>query len=400
MASRTQTIKAVVLGDVDDFKEGMADVGNSAEKAGDKVKRDLGDSFDSLGEGAGNAEGKFIGLADTIGGTADVMEGFRTGNVQQMAMGFADLAGATEQLWASFGKTITKLWAKVTATAADTAATATNTATTIGARIASFAAAAAAKAHAAAQWLLNAAMSANPIGLVVIAIVALVAAFVLAWKNSETFRNIVTGAMDAVKGAAMAVWDWISEWFPKLFDIMVKPYVMAWETIGWVWNAIKDGATGVYGWVSDKFVALVNLVTGLPGQVWDATTGMFDGIKEAFRSALNWIIGKWNGLELRLPSIDTNIPGVGRVGGFTLGTLDLNYFAGGGLVKGGRGGVLGMVGEGRSDELIVPLDRAGGGAGGLGTTINITVNAPVGVSSRDIGRDLERHLTQYLRAAG
>ena len=399
MGSRTQTIKAVVLGNVDDFKAAMGQVGAQAKEAGAKVKQGLGDGLTQVGENVGSTESKFIGLSDSITGTQDVMEGLRTGNVQMLAMGFADLAGAADALWSSFGQVITKLWAKVTAIAADTTATLSNTAATIGAKVASFAAAAAAKAHAAAQWLLNAAMSANPIGLVVIAIAALTAAFVIAWKNSETFRNIVTGAMDAVKGAAMAVWDWISEWFPKLFDIMIKPYVTAWDTISWAFGAIKDGATGVYTWTEEKFNALVDFAIGLPGRMWDATTGMFDGIKEAFRSALNWIIGKWNGLQFTLPSIDTKIPGVGRVGGFTLGTPDIGYFANGGLVKGGRGGVLGMVGEGRSDELIVPLDRAGNTAG-LGTTVNVTVHAPVGASARDIGRELQRNLAEYLRAAG
>ena len=67
-----------------------------------------------------------------------------------------------------------------------------------------------------------------------------------------------------------------------------------------------------------------------------------------------------------------------------------------GLVKGGRGGVLGMIGEGRSDELIVPLDRAGNN--GLGTTINVTVHSAPGASARDIGRDLQRYLNEYVRA--
>jgi O-antigen/teichoic acid export membrane protein len=49
--------------------------------------------------------------------------------------------------------------------------------------------AAASKAAAAAQWLLNAAMEANPIGLIIVAMVALVALFVLLWKHSETFRH-------------------------------------------------------------------------------------------------------------------------------------------------------------------------------------------------------------------
>ena len=58
-----------------------------------------------------------------------------------------------------------------------------------------------------------------------------------------------------------------------------------------------------------------------------------------------------------------------------------------------------MIGEGARDELVVPLDRAGR-AGGFGTVNNyVSVNAPVGSSSRDIGRELQRHLNEYARAS-
>lgn len=58
-------------------------------------------------------------------------------------------------------------------------------------RAAMIAATVATHAMTAAQWLLNAALNANPIGLVVVAITALVAGLVLAYKRSESFRNAV-----------------------------------------------------------------------------------------------------------------------------------------------------------------------------------------------------------------
>ena len=66
------------------------------------------------------------------------------------------------------------------------------------------------KIWAAAQWLLNAAMSANPLALVVIAIAALAAGLILAWNHSETFRAVVTGAFEAVGTAIAAVVDFFA----------------------------------------------------------------------------------------------------------------------------------------------------------------------------------------------
>ncbi|MFT9821208.1 hypothetical protein ACMZ42_27200, partial [Lysinibacillus sp. NPDC056185] len=103
----------------------------------------------------------------------------------------------------------------------------------------------AAKAQAAATWLLNAAMSANPITLIVIAIVALVAAFVIAYKKSQTFRNLVQGALKAVGDAAM--WLWNSAIKPA-FDAVAGAAV-------WLWtNGIKpmwDGITTAFNAIAE-----------------------------------------------------------------------------------------------------------------------------------------------------
>ena len=62
------------------------------------------------------------------------------------------------------------------------------------------------KAVAAAQWLWNIALSANPIGLIIVAIVALVAVFRFLVDKCETFRKIVTAVFEAVWRVIKTVW--------------------------------------------------------------------------------------------------------------------------------------------------------------------------------------------------
>jgi hypothetical protein len=63
--------------------------------------------------------------------------------------------------------------------------------------------AAATKAWAVAQWLLNVAMNANPIGLAIIAVAALTAGIVIAYKHSATFRAIVQSAFQVARQNAV-----------------------------------------------------------------------------------------------------------------------------------------------------------------------------------------------------
>ena len=61
----------------------------------------------------------------------------------------------------------------------------------------------------AGQWLLNAALSANPVGLVVIAVMALVTAFTLLWKRSEVFRGVITGLWQTLKTFGSVLKDYV-----------------------------------------------------------------------------------------------------------------------------------------------------------------------------------------------
>lgn len=57
-------------------------------------------------------------------------------------------------------------------------------------------------------WLaFNAVFAATPIGWIVIAIVGLIAAFVLLWNKSEAFRNFWIGLFDQIKGSVTQAWE-------------------------------------------------------------------------------------------------------------------------------------------------------------------------------------------------
>lgn len=187
MARRAE-VNVHVTADATSVDRAFDRVGDSAKAMANDVgksTRDMGAGLDRVGEGADDFERKTIGLRDAVTGTGDVLRGFKEGDMTLVLTGFADLASSVANFAGPVIKSVlTRLGILTTATVTQTGAT---------------------TAAATAQTGLNTALSLNPIGLVVIAIAALVAGFVLAWKNSETFRKVVTASFDAVKDAAGAV---------------------------------------------------------------------------------------------------------------------------------------------------------------------------------------------------
>lgn len=100
--------------------------------------------------------------------------------------------------------------------AATTTITALQTAATTAMAAAHKAAAAGATGLQVAQAALNTVLSANPIGLVVAALAALAAGLVTAYHTSETFRNIVNGAFQAVANIAQSTIGAAIGWLDKL----------------------------------------------------------------------------------------------------------------------------------------------------------------------------------------
>ncbi len=95
---------------------------------------------------------------------------------------------------------------------------------------------AAVKIWTAYQWLLNVALIANPIGLVVMAIGALIGAVVYAWNNFEGFRGFIMG-----------MWEVIKEFGSIIYDFAIAPLLSLGKTLIGVLtfdqNMIVEGMT-------------------------------------------------------------------------------------------------------------------------------------------------------------
>ena len=110
------------------------------------------------------------------------------------------------------------------------------------------------KAMAAAQWLLNAAMSANPIILVVIAIVALIAILWYLYNTCEPVRNAIDGFGQAlwglgetIYGALVGAFEWLQGAWQNTIDFFTNGA-----------NTVSSTVTGAFQWITDAFNNVVN----------------------------------------------------------------------------------------------------------------------------------------------
>jgi len=100
----------------------------------------------------------------------------------------------------------------------------------------------------AAQWAFNAALTANPIGLVVVAVAALVAGLVLLYRRFETVRNIVKALLAPLKAAADAV-GWLAKKLGIVGDEIQENFTPsvdeARKQAGDMYASVREASTGL-----------------------------------------------------------------------------------------------------------------------------------------------------------
>ena len=145
------------------------------------------------------------------------------------------------------------------------------------------------QAWTAAQLALDAALAANPIGLVIVAIVALIAGLVLLFRHNKTFHDIVINVWNAIKVAISVTVDWIvnTAWpaIVKAWQAIAAAGMWLWHNvIEPVWHGIQAVISFVVGAIKfyiDLIVAEFRFVAGIAMWLWhNVFAPVFAGINK------------------------------------------------------------------------------------------------------------------------
>lgn len=246
-----------------------------------------------------------------------------------------------------------------------------------------------------AQTGLNAAMAANPIGAVILAIEALIAVGVLLYKNWDT-----------IKAGAQSLWN-------KFKDVSIR----IGTAFSGAFNKVKNAAKTALEWVGDKLSWLNDKIESIP-----ILGSLYKGAKGALGTAVEWVDNATTGnrsgtstgttqtktsskttttagpvktttsttttIPKPTPSSLLSLPGLGKATGTP-------YWRGGLTRVNERGGEIMNLPSGTQ---IIPHDVSVKAAGGRSVTVNVTIQGNV-IGNREYTEQVGEYVGRKVLAA-
>lgn len=212
-----------------------------------------------------------------------------------------------------------------------------------------------------AMLAMNAAMLANPIGLIIAVIAGLVAAFIYLWNNVDGFRAFWINAWKIIRDKASEAWtkiksifSGIGSWFRDKFNSvqqggrdalenLKKRFSDAWKSIKNTFSGWGSFFSGLWTKIKSKFSSIGSSIGSSMG---NAVKNGLNRVLSTVESTINKGVGVINSaikLANKLPGIN-----VGTVKKISLPRLEK-----GGVLEKGQVGFL----EGTGAEAVVPLER-------------------------------------------
>lgn len=186
-------------------------------------------------------------------------------------------------------------------------------------------------------------MMANPIVLIIAAVVAIVAALVWFFTQTETGKKMWSAFMDwlgqawewiketavtvwtAIVDAIVGAWEWIKETSANIWNGFIEWIVGLWNSIvTWAtttfnnivdaivgaWDWIKDKTAeiwnGIINWIKDNWALVIGIITGPVGLAIAMVIKHWDKIKAVTAQVWNWILTKLKGIWTGITTAVTN----------------------------------------------------------------------------------------------
>ena len=136
----------------------------------------------------------------------------------------------------------------------------------------------------------NAAIAANPLGALVVAITAVVGALVWFFTQTETGRQIWSAFVDFVVG----LWNGLVEFFSGLWTTISEGAINLWNGAVEVWNSVIEGIKNAWNGIVEFFVALWGGISSTATAAWTTITETVMAIVQPF---IDVFMSIWNGMK-------------------------------------------------------------------------------------------------------
>lgn len=211
----------------------------------------------------------------------------------------------------------------------------------------------------------------NPIFIIAAVIIAIGAAFVIAYMKCDTFRRIVDAAVRAVWNTIQTVFNWVKNNWPLLLTILTGPFGLMVSVIIKNRDSIWDAIKAVYNWIRDSWNAIAGWLSAPFDTAWNAISKVFGWIQDAIDAVVSALS------KIKFPSVPGWLKsGIGAINPFMLPPAPVRYAA---------------------PSVGIGTHAASAGAAGAG---GITINVQGALDPDAVARQIERILRSRVRRVG
>lgn len=150
-----------------------------------------------------------------------------------------------------------------------------------------------------AQKLLNITMAANPVGLIIAGVVALITLLVSLYHNCEPFRKFVDNLWESIK----AFFAWFIDGAKNTIDSIVSFFKGLIDTIKSIFEAVKEFFSAFWEAIKAAPIAYVNFIAGIFHAVVDTIKTIFEAVK-------NFFVSFWEALKAGPQALADFITGI------------------------------------------------------------------------------------------